>query len=122
MSEERSSNRELWEYREETMDGSLNSTGIRALRFTEQCLVFEAGRMIMAFSDGETEARQMISLGTKLTLEVRSVASEQGLQWMGVMVMRVCVWRERESSSFCLGSEEPAGTGVAVLEEEDIPP
>lgn len=77
--------------------------------------------MIMAFSDGETEARKMISLGTKLTLEVRSVASEQGLQWMGVMVMPVCVWRERERSSFCLGSEEPAGTGVAVLEEEDIP-
>lgn len=78
------------------MDGSLNSTGIRALHFTEQRLVFEAGRMIMAFSYGETEARKMISLGTKLTLEVRSVASEQGLQWMGVMVMRVCVWRERE--------------------------
>lgn len=96
MSEERSTNRELWEYREETMDGSLNSTGIRALHFPEQCLVFEAGRMIMAFSDGETEARKMISLGTKLTLEVRSVASEQGLQWMGVMVVRVCVWRERE--------------------------
>lgn len=52
--------------------------------------------MIMAFSDGETEARKMISLGTKLTLEVRSVASEQGLQWMGGDGdASMCVERER---------------------------
>lgn len=53
MSEERTSNKELWEYREEMRDYALNSSGIRAFHFTEHlpktCLVFEAGRTIMPF-------------------------------------------------------------------------
>lgn len=78
-----------------------------ALRFTGHLhprpLLFGAGRTIRPFADGETKAGKMISLGVEPSLEISSVASEQGLEWMVVMG---CMGRRgRRCFSFCLGFE-----------------